>query len=92
MLDTTLSDADRYPLRLRDLLVGMFPLDEAPMKLTWLPDTAKRVPVSEAPMMGLKGDAYYYYHASSPEIQPYAYKMMCVDPSGRGELSCLVLK
>lgn len=84
MLDTTLSDADKYPLRLRDLLVGMFPLDEAPMKLTWLPDPSKRVPVSEAPVMGLKGDTYFYYHTASSEIQPYAYKMMCVDPSGRG--------
>lgn len=85
MLDTTLSDADKYPLRLRDLLVGMFPLDEAPMKLTWLPDPSKRVPVSEAPVMGLKGDAYFYYHTASNEIQPYVYKMMCVDPSGRGK-------
>lgn len=85
MLDTTLSDADKYPLRLRDLLVGMFPLDEAPMKLTWLPDPSKRVPVSEAPVMGLKGDAYFYYHTASSEIQPYVYKMMCVDPSGRGK-------
>lgn len=85
MLDTTLSDADKYPLRLRDLLVGMFPLDEAPMKITWLPDPSKRVPVSEAPVMGLKGDAYFYYHTASSEIQPYAYKMMCVDPSGRGK-------
>lgn len=85
MLDTTLSDADKYPLRLRDLLVGMFPLEEAPMKLTWLPDPSKRVPVSEAPVMGLKGDAYFYYHTASSEIQPYAYKMMCVDPSGRGK-------
>lgn len=85
MLDTTLSDADKYPLRLRDLLVGMFPLDEAPMKLTWLPDPSKRVPVTEAPVMGLKGDSYFYYHTASGEIQPYSYKMMCVDPSGRGK-------
>ena len=85
MLDTTLSDADKYPLRLRDLLVGMFPLDEAPMKLTWLPEPSKRVPVSEAPVMGLKGDSYFYYHTASGEIQPYAYKMMCIDPSGRGK-------
>lgn len=85
MLDTTLSDADKYPLRLRDLLVGIYPLDEAPMKLTWLPDPSKRVPVTEAPVMGLKGDAYYYYHKASDELQPYAYKILAVDPSGRGK-------
>ena len=85
MLDTTLSDADKYPLRLRDLLVGMFPLTEAPMKLTWLPDVSKRVPVDECPVMGLKGDSYFYFNTSSEEIQPYSYKMLCIDPSGRGK-------
>ena len=85
MLDTTLSDADKYPLRLRDLIVGMFPLDEAPMKLTWLPEPSKRVPVDECPPMGLKGDSYFYYHASSNEVVPYAHKILCVDPSGRGK-------
>lgn len=85
MLDTTLSDADKYPLRLRDLLVGMYPLDQAPMKLTWLPDASKRLSVSQAPVMGLKGDCYYYYHAASPQIEKYSYKMMCIDPSGRGK-------
>lgn len=85
MLDTTLSDADKYPLRLRDLIVGMFPLDEAPMKLTWLPEPSKRVPVDECPPMGLKGDSYFYYHASSNEVVPYVHKILCVDPSGRGK-------
>lgn len=83
MLDTTLSDADKYPLRLRDLLVGMYPLDQAPMKLTWLPDTSRRV--SDVPVMGLKGDSYYFYHTASPQIEKYSYKMMCIDPSGRGK-------
>lgn len=85
MLDTTLSDADKYPLRLRDLVVGMYPLDEAPMKLTWLPDPSKRVPMEEAPAMGLKGDYYFYYHTASNEVDSYSYKMMCIDPSGRGK-------
>lgn len=83
MLDTTLSDADKYPLRLRDLLVGMYPLDQAPMKLTWLPDTSRRV--SDVPVMGLKGDSFYFYHTASQQINKYSYKMMCIDPSGRGK-------
>lgn len=85
MLDTSLSDADKYPLRLRDLIVGTFSTDEAPMKLTWLPDPARRVSLQEIPkVMGLKGDAYYMCHTASPEMEKYTYKMMCVDPSGRG--------
>lgn len=85
MLDTSLSDADKYPLRLRDLIVGTFSTDEAPMKLTWLPDPARKVSLQEIPkVMGLKGDAYYMCHTASPEMEKYTYKMMCVDPSGRG--------
>lgn len=85
MLDTSLSDADKYPLRLRDLIVGTFSTDEAPMKLTWMPDPARKVSLQEIPkVMGLKGDAYYLCHTASPEMEKYTYKMMCVDPSGRG--------
>lgn len=85
MLDTSLSDADKYPLRLRDLIVGTFSTDEAPMKLTWMPDPARKVSLQEIPkVMGLKGDAYYRCHTASPEMEKYTYKMMCVDPSGRG--------
>ena len=85
MLDTSLSDADKYPLKLKDLIVGSFSLDEAPMKLTWLPDPARRFSLQEIPkVMGLKGDAYYRYHTASPEMEKYSYKMMAVDPSGNG--------
>ena len=85
MLDTSLSDADKYPLKLRDLIVGSFSLEEAPMKLTWLPDPARRLSLQEIPkVMGLKGDAYYRCHTASPEMEKYTYKMMAVDPSGTG--------
>lgn len=85
MLDTSLSDADKYPLKLKDLIVGSFSLDEAPMKLTWLPDPARRYSLQEIPkVMGLKGDAFYRCHTASPEMEKYSYKMMAVDPSGSG--------
>lgn len=83
MLDTSLSDADKYPLKLSDFVVGMFSLVDAPMSLTWLPDPSRKV--SEGVTMGLKGDAFYHYFKSSEEIQPYTYRMMVIDPSGRGK-------
>ena len=85
MLDTTLSDAEKYPLKLRDFLVGMFSLEEAPMKLTWLPDPIRRLDPNMYPMVGLKGDGYYQYHTASPEMSKYTYKLLCIDPSGRGK-------
>lgn len=84
MLDTSLSDADKYPLKLSDLVVGMFSLEEAPMKLTWLPSATQKVNIQECPPMGLKGDSYYYYFEASKEQQPYGHKILVVDPSGRG--------
>ncbi len=88
MLDTTLSDADKYPLRLRDFIVGEFDMEEAPMKLTWLPDPSRRLDVKEAPSMGLKGDFFYRYHTASDKINKYAYKIMSIDPSSRGSDEC----
>lgn len=85
MLDTTLSDADKYPLKLKNLIVGMFPDDEAPIKLTWLPDYKKQVDVKEVPAIGLKGDFYFYYHTASEEITKYTHKILVIDPSGRGK-------
>jgi hypothetical protein len=85
MLDTSLSDADKYPLRLRDFNVGMFAPDEAPMKINWLPDPTKKVPVDLVPMLGLKGDAWFYYFSTATELTKYAHKILVVDPSGRGK-------
>lgn len=85
MLDTSLSDADKYPLRLRDFIVGTFDRIEAPMKYSWLPNSDNKVPSSVAPSMGLKGDYFYYYNSSSEEIKKYDYRMLCIDPSGRGK-------
>ena len=85
MLDTTLSDADKYPLRLRDLIVGHIPMDEAPMRLAWLPDPSRAIPLDEAPPLGLKGDRYFQFHKASEETAKFSYRILAVDPSGRGK-------
>ena len=85
MLDTTLSDADKYPLRLRDLIVGHIPMDEAPMRLTWLPDPSRAISLDEAPPLGLKGDRYFQFHKASEETAKFSYRILAVDPSGRGK-------
>ena len=85
MLDTTLSDADKYPLRLRDLIVGHIPMDEAPMRLTWLPDPSRAISLDEAPPLGLKGDRYFQFHKASEETAKFSYRILAIDPSGRGK-------
>jgi hypothetical protein len=83
MLDTTLSDADKYPLKLRDLIIASFPKEAAPMNIVWLPNHQNKY--EDLPMVGLKGDAYHSYHNCSQEVMPYTYRLLAVDPSGRGK-------
>lgn len=82
-LDTSLSDADRYPLRLRDLIVH--PLDplRAPSDLAWAsgPDQI----FDGVPAVGLNGDHYYRPVFVSKEYKEYEGSVMFVDPSGRGK-------
>jgi len=83
MLDTSMSDADRYPLKLRDLIVGSFPKESAPMDIVWLPNHNNKI--EDLPMVGLRGDSYHQYHTVSNEVQKYTYRILSVDPSGRGK-------
>lgn len=83
MLDTNLSDEDKYPLKLRDFIVAELSKEAAPMKLSWLPNDKTKV--NDIPIVGLKGDCYYTYFNCSDEIQPYAIKIMTIDPSGKGK-------
>ena len=93
MLDTTLSDANRYPLRLRDLLVLDADLREkAPEKLIW--GTSPELLFSDLPCVGLNGDRYYRPMSQSEKWLEYTGSVMAIDPSGRGkdETSYAVVK
>ncbi len=82
MLDTSLSDQDRFPLKFRDLMV--MPLDPrmAPAKLVWSGDPEKRL---DLPMVGLQGDAFHRPMWTSDEMLEYTGCVMAIDPSGRGK-------
>ena len=43
MLDTSLSDQDRYPLKFRDLMVMNLDPRMVPVKLSWSSDVDKRL-------------------------------------------------
>jgi hypothetical protein len=92
MLDTTLSDADRYPLKVRDLLV--MPLDPrmAPAKLVW-GNGADNI-INDLPNTALTGDRYYSPLWLSQEMAEYTGSVLAIDPAGRGvdETTYAVLK
>ncbi len=80
-LDTTLSDLQRFPLRLSDLIV-MEVDQNAPEKLVWSSGAEYRI--NDLPTVGFSGDYYHrpaFIHGDWIEFQGC---VMFVDPSGRG--------
>jgi hypothetical protein len=55
MLDTSLSDANRYPLKLSDLVVHGHRPDVGPVNLSWA--SSPELVVNDVPCVGLNGDA-----------------------------------
>jgi hypothetical protein len=82
MLDTAMSDADRYPLKLEDLIVMDIDNDKAPEKVVWGRSKDK---IIDIPNVGMPGDYFY------PPIQivgnyiSYTGSVLAIDPSGRGK-------
>ncbi len=82
MLDTTLSDENRYPLKLRDLIVMDVDPETAPERLVWATGSAQML---DAPNVGLTGDRFYGPLTQSDKMLPYEGSVLFVDPSGRGK-------
>ncbi len=83
MLNPNLSDAERYPLKLRDFIVAALETDKAPLTYTWLPNPQNLL--QSVPQVGLKGDTFHRYDSADKRSSSYTAKIMAIDPSGRGE-------
>ena len=84
MLDTRLSDVDRYPLKTSDLVVMSVDATVAPEKLVWARDP-KLEWDSSVPNVGLSGDRFYRPMQTLGDYIPYTGAVMSIDPSGRGK-------
>jgi hypothetical protein len=82
MLDTTLSDAEKFPLKMADLVVTSVNPESAPDSVVWCSDP--RNVIKELPTVGLPGDYFYAPMQLQGEWGPYAETICSVDPSGRG--------
>ena len=82
MLNTQLSDEERYPLKLRNLVVCDVPYDEAPVSVKWLPHQNRWL--KTLPHHGMAGDKYYEPFEFGQMWKKYNQKIMAIDPSGRG--------
>ncbi len=81
-LDTSLSDAEKFPLKLSDLIVTSVNPDTAPDAVVWCAD--RQNVIRDAPTVGLPGDYFYSPMCLQGEWTPYTERICSVDPSGRG--------
>lgn len=83
MLNTNLSDYEKYPLKVSDLIVEDLDMHETSTKWAWANGAQQRIP--DIPCVAMKGDMYYAPLSRSPETMPYTGTVMAIDPSGRGK-------
>ena len=83
MLNPNLSDAEKYPLKLRDLIVADLDPASSPMVYQWLPNPQNKR--EDVPNVGLMGDSYHTYQTVGSSFSSYTQKILVIDPSGRGK-------
>ena len=82
MLDTSLSDAEKFPLKFQDLIVTAVNPTQAPDSVVWCSDP--RNVLKDLPTVGLPGDYFYSPMQLQGEWSAYDETICSVDPSGRG--------
>ena len=92
MLDTTLSDKERYPLKLSDFIVMDINPNIAPVSLAWA--GSQEYACEDLPSVGFTGDKFYKPMFKSEQFADYKGSVMAIDPSGRGkdELGVAIVK
>ena len=81
-LDTSLSDAEKFPLKMADLVVTSVNPKSAPDQVIWCSDP-KNV-IKDLPTVGLPGDYFYSPMQLQGDWTEYSETICSVDPSGRG--------
>ena len=82
MLDTSLSDAEKFPLKMADLVITSVNPTDAPENIVWCSDPANIL--KDLPTVGLPGDYFYSPMQLQGEWSGYTETICSVDPSGRG--------
>ena len=82
MLDTSLSDAEKFPLKMSDLIITSVNPTKAPDNIIWCSDP--RNVLKDLPTVGLPGDYFYSPMQIQGEWTDYQETICSVDPSGRG--------
>ena len=82
MLDTSLSDANKYPLKVSDLVVMNLNPTMGHLKVAWA--SSPELVINDLPNVALTGDKYYRPMWHADDMADYTGCVMAIDPSGRG--------
>lgn len=83
-LDTSLSDAERYPLKTGDFIVMDVDAKIAPVSVSWA-SGAEQI-IKDLQNVGFNGDRFHRpMYVSRDAFEPYTGAVMHIDPSGKGK-------
>ncbi len=82
MLDTSLSDAEKFPLKNADFIVTSVNPTTCPDSIVWCSDPQNVI--KDLPVVGLPGDYFYSPMQLQGTWAPYSETICSIDPSGRG--------
>ena len=82
MLDCSLSDQERFPLKVNDLILAPLAVEKGPISINWSMDP--RYVAEELYSPGFAGDVWRRPMLFDPECVPYTGSVMAIDPAGRG--------
>lgn len=83
MLNTNLSDYERYPLKVSDLIVSSLDKKSSSLKWNWTNERMYRI--DDVPNLALKGDYFYEPLSRSEQVAEYTGSVLAIDASGRGK-------
>ena len=82
MLDSRLSDLERYPLKLSDFIIHPLDKEYASPKLVWA--SSPELIIKDVPNVGFSGDYFYKPMEVLGNHEKYTGSVLAIDPSGRG--------
>ena len=80
LLDTTLADVERYPLKCSNFIVHDIHGDHAPNVITW----GTTQIAQDCPSVGIGKDYFYRAANFSQDYEAFEESILYIDPSGRG--------
>jgi hypothetical protein len=83
LLSTALSDAEKYPLKVKDLIFASFTPERA--KEVYVHSNHPQFKLKGAENVGMQGDGFYMAADAIGEWKTFDRTVVAVDPSGRGK-------